>query len=192
MAPLAMKMLNSVQSACVPFQRLIGHWPQYGPALGSTLAAAIQETASAVMRQCSVTISPPEPLGALSAKRSHCSLTPRPALTSKGMAAQAGAQSGRHTAIRAVMPCRCRSQLRTASRPTTGAATALALSSSVDAAAQPSRNSHVSHHVTGVLPSKPLRAIKQHIVKLAQPSQRGCHFVNPQADFRRTCSQQHR
>ncbi len=68
MAPLAMKMLTSVEDACVPFQRLIEHWPQYGPALGSALAAAIQETASAVMRQCSVTISPPEPLGALLSK----------------------------------------------------------------------------------------------------------------------------
>jgi len=67
-APLAMKMLTSVEDACVPFQRLIEHWPQYGPALGSALAAAIQETASAVMRQCSVTISPPEPLGALLSK----------------------------------------------------------------------------------------------------------------------------
>ncbi len=70
-APLAMKMLNGVEDACVPFQRLVEHWPQYGPALGSTLAAVMQETASAVMRQCSVTISPTEPLGALSSWRSQ-------------------------------------------------------------------------------------------------------------------------
>ena len=160
-APLAMEMLNSVEEACVPFQRLIEHWPQYGTALGSTLAAVIQETASAVMRQCSLTISPPETLGAHLLTRSrltresvlqHRCCRRMVAITSSGVSAQEAAQSTRHTAIRAVAPCHCRKQLRTASKLATGAATASAACCPWDAAAQPSRHSCVSHHARGMPP----------------------------------------
>ena len=63
-APVAVEMLKRLEAACLPFRRLIEHWPHFGPALGGTLAAAMQETSSAVIRQCSLIIAPPETPGA--------------------------------------------------------------------------------------------------------------------------------
>ena len=65
-APVAVEMLKNVDDACLQFRRLIEHWPQFGPNLaGGTLAPAIQETASAVMRQCSMNTTPPPTPGPL-------------------------------------------------------------------------------------------------------------------------------
>lgn len=64
-APVAAEMLKRVDDACLQFRRLIEHWPQFGPAVANMLAAAIQETASAVMRQCSMIVTPSETRGAL-------------------------------------------------------------------------------------------------------------------------------
>ncbi len=56
LAPVAVEMLGRMGDKCLPFRRLIEHWPQYGPALGAALAAAIKESADAVARQCSLVI----------------------------------------------------------------------------------------------------------------------------------------
>ena len=61
MAPAAVEMVQRIGDACLPFRRLIEHWPQYGPALSAALAAALRETADAVTRQCNLVTIPETP-----------------------------------------------------------------------------------------------------------------------------------
>lgn len=52
MLPLVPAMLEALKEEMAQFQRLVTYWPHFGPALESSVCAALRDATAATSRQC--------------------------------------------------------------------------------------------------------------------------------------------
>ena len=57
-APLAAEMVQRLEAAYPPYQRLLSYWPAYAPLLGASLSSALQEAGDAVRAHFAIIIYP--------------------------------------------------------------------------------------------------------------------------------------